>query len=254
MGALTKVPNSFPHKTCPLQQQYSWGLRTNTAALSQHMGTWPRSAATASPTPLLCACILPCTSCTPTAPVATWAHTACSPDRWKQWGGSGSHRMVWVGKGPWRFHSLQWAEAPAAPPGAQSPIADLRCLKGQGTTPFMGTLCQCLTTLIRNSFFLISNLNLPSFSLKPFQDGPWEGGCHLPGDRVGSSCPGQNFSTSSSCAHFGVNAMWGHHLLTRSCPCGASPAHRHHCPQILCAKSHHAGRKQRGILFITPCF
>ena len=32
----------------------------------------------------------------------------------------------------------------------------------------LGNLCQCLTTLIVENFFLVSNINLPSFHLKPF--------------------------------------------------------------------------------------
>ena len=35
-------------------------------------------------------------------------------------------------------------------------------------TPSLGNLLQCLTTLIIKNLFLISNLNLPSFSWKPF--------------------------------------------------------------------------------------
>jgi len=35
-------------------------------------------------------------------------------------------------------------------------------------TASLGSLCQCLTTLMGKNFFLISHLNLPSFSLEPF--------------------------------------------------------------------------------------
>jgi len=35
-------------------------------------------------------------------------------------------------------------------------------------TASLGNLCQCLTTLMMKNFFLISHLNLPSFSLQPF--------------------------------------------------------------------------------------
>ncbi|KAK4831170.1 hypothetical protein QYF61_015640 [Mycteria americana] len=35
------------------------------------------------------------------------------------------------------------------------------------STASLGNLFQCLATLIVKNFFLISNLNLPSFSLKP---------------------------------------------------------------------------------------
>jgi len=31
----------------------------------------------------------------------------------------------------------------------------------------LGSLCQCFTTLIVKNYFLVSSLNLPSFSLKP---------------------------------------------------------------------------------------
>ena len=34
-------------------------------------------------------------------------------------------------------------------------------------TASLGNLCQCLTTLMVKNFFLISNVNLPSFTLKP---------------------------------------------------------------------------------------
>ena len=36
------------------------------------------------------------------------------------------------------------------------------------STASLGSLCQCLTALWVKNFFLTSNLNLPSFSLKPF--------------------------------------------------------------------------------------
>ena len=53
--------------------------------------------------------------------------------------------------------------------GAQNQVQpDLECLQGQGTTTFLGKLCQCLITLIVKVFFLTFSLNLPSFSLKPF--------------------------------------------------------------------------------------
>jgi len=35
-------------------------------------------------------------------------------------------------------------------------------------TASLGNLCQCFTTLTVKNFFLISNLNLPSFILQPF--------------------------------------------------------------------------------------
>jgi len=40
--------------------------------------------------------------------------------------------------------------------------------KGWDTTTSLGNPFQYLTTFIVKSYFLISNLNLPSFSLKPF--------------------------------------------------------------------------------------
>ena len=39
--------------------------------------------------------------------------------------------------------------------------------KNRAFTTFLGNMCQCLTTLVKK-FYLISNLNLPSFSLRPF--------------------------------------------------------------------------------------
>ena len=46
---------------------------------------------------------------------------------------------------------------------AQSPVQpDFKCLHG------WGNLCQCLTTLIVKNFYLISKLNLLSFTLKSF--------------------------------------------------------------------------------------
>ncbi|KAK4829612.1 hypothetical protein QYF61_005739 [Mycteria americana] len=43
----------------------------------------------------------------------------------------------------------------------------LNTSKDGASTTSLGNLFQCLTTLIGKNFFLISNLNLPSFSLKP---------------------------------------------------------------------------------------
>ena len=52
---------------------------------------------------------------------------------------------------------------------AQSPIQpDTECLQGWVHPPPLGNLFQCLTILIIKDIFLISNLNLPSFSLKAF--------------------------------------------------------------------------------------
>ena len=44
---------------------------------------------------------------------------------------------------------------------------DRGCLQGQGSTTSLRNLFQHLTTMTVKTFFLISNLNLPSFSLKP---------------------------------------------------------------------------------------
>jgi len=51
---------------------------------------------------------------------------------------------------------------------AQSPVQPaLNTAREGAATASLGNLCQGLTTLIVKNFFLISNLNLPSFSLKP---------------------------------------------------------------------------------------
>ena len=44
----------------------------------------------------------------------------------------------------------------------------LGVFKGGAPTTSLGNLCQCLTSLIVKNFFPMSNLNLPSFSVKPF--------------------------------------------------------------------------------------
>jgi len=78
--------------------------------------------------------------------------------------------LSWKGplKATWS-NSLHSTGTPTAPSGAQSPIeTDLGCVQEQGITTSPGNLCQCLTTFITKSFYLISNLNLPSFSLKMF--------------------------------------------------------------------------------------
>ena len=83
-----------------------------------------------------------------------------------------SHRMVWVkrdlnddlvlltGHGQWCFPLDQVARGPI-------PL-DLEHPQGWDVVSFSRQQCQCLTTLIVKNFLLISNLNLPSFSLKPF--------------------------------------------------------------------------------------
>jgi len=52
---------------------------------------------------------------------------------------------------------------------AQRPIQPgLECLQGWGIHSLLGQPVQCVTTLWEKSFLLISNLNLPSLSFKPF--------------------------------------------------------------------------------------
>jgi len=52
---------------------------------------------------------------------------------------------------------------------AQSHIQPgLECLQGWGIQNLLGQPVQCVTTLWVKNFFLISNLNLPCLSLKPF--------------------------------------------------------------------------------------
>ena len=56
---------------------------------------------------------------------------------------------------------------------------NLGCLQGQAPTTSLGNRHQCLTTLIIKNFFLISNLHLLSFSLKPFPLGSITTDCPL---------------------------------------------------------------------------
>ena len=52
---------------------------------------------------------------------------------------------------------------------AQSSIqSGLEHFQGRASAASLGNLCQCFTTLMVKNFLLISNLNLPSFSLQPF--------------------------------------------------------------------------------------
>ena len=83
-----------------------------------------------------------------------------------------SHRMAWVEKDhnahpvptPCYVHSHQ----PAAQ-AAQSHIQPgLECLQGWGIHSLLGQPVQCVTTLWVKNCLLISNLNLPCLSLKPF--------------------------------------------------------------------------------------
>ena len=50
--------------------------------------------------------------------------------------------------------------------------ACLEPCQGGGSHSFSDNLCQCLTTLMVKNIFLISNLNLPSFSLQLFPPCP----------------------------------------------------------------------------------
>jgi len=58
------------------------------------------------------------------------------------------------------FHQTRLLRAP-------SNLALSTAREGAATAS-LGSLGQCLTTLMVKNFFLISNLNLPSFSLEPF--------------------------------------------------------------------------------------
>ena len=52
---------------------------------------------------------------------------------------------------------------------AQSHIQPgLECLQGWGIHNLLGNLFQCVTSLCVKNFLLISNLNLPCLSLRPF--------------------------------------------------------------------------------------
>jgi len=57
------------------------------------------------------------------------------------------------------FHQTRLLKAPSS-------LASNTAREGAATAS-LGSLCQRLTTLTVKNFFLISNLNLPSFSLKP---------------------------------------------------------------------------------------
>jgi len=102
---------------------------------------------------------------------------AVQPGDWDFWFPIGfiteswNHRMVWVGKdlkdhlvptalatGRDTFHQTRLLKAPAYPA--------LNTTREGAATASLGKLCQGLTTLRVKKFFLLSNLNLPSFSLK----------------------------------------------------------------------------------------
>ena len=82
------------------------------------------------------------------------------------------HRMVWVGRDR-KLHSVpnpnhrQSCYPSAQLPRALSNLA-LSMSRDGAPTASLDSLCQCLTTLRVKKFLLISTLNLPSFSLKPF--------------------------------------------------------------------------------------
>ena len=82
------------------------------------------------------------------------------------------HRMAWVEKD----HNAHPVPTPCyvqgrqpADQAAQSHMQPgLECLQGWGIHSLLGQPVQCVTTLWVKNFFLISNLNLPCLSLKPF--------------------------------------------------------------------------------------
>jgi len=57
------------------------------------------------------------------------------------------------------FHQTRLLRAPS--------YLALNTAREGASTASLGNLCQCLTTLRVKNLFLVSNLNLPSFSLKP---------------------------------------------------------------------------------------
>ena len=85
---------------------------------------------------------------------------------------SWNHRMAWVEKD----HNDHLVSTPCyvqghqpADQAAQSHIQPgLECLQGWGIHSLLGQPVQCVTTLWVKNFLLISNLNLPCLSLKPF--------------------------------------------------------------------------------------
>jgi len=81
--------------------------------------------------------------------------------------------MVWVGR-DLEDHlvptPLPWAGTPSTRPGCYPVPSNLalNTAREGAATASLGSLFQCFTTLTVKNFFLISNLNLPSFSLQPF--------------------------------------------------------------------------------------
>jgi len=82
------------------------------------------------------------------------------------------HRMAWVEKG----HNDHPVPTPCYVQGlhppdqaAQSHVQPgLECLQGWGIHSLLGQPVQCVTTLCVKNCLLISNLNLPCLSLRPF--------------------------------------------------------------------------------------
>jgi len=78
--------------------------------------------------------------------------------------------MAWVAKD----HNAHPVPTPCYGPqpaaqAAQTPLKPgLECLQGWGIHSLLGQPVQCVTTLWVKNFLLISNLNLPCLSLKPF--------------------------------------------------------------------------------------
>jgi len=63
---------------------------------------------------------------------------------------------------------LQWTGTPTWDQVLRAPSSLILSVSRDGaSTTNLGNLCQCLTTCIIKNYFLISSLNLPSFSLKP---------------------------------------------------------------------------------------
>jgi len=83
-----------------------------------------------------------------------------------------NHRMVWVGRDftdhlvptplPWAVTPSNYSRLLKAPSNQA-----LNTSRDRASIASLANLFQCLITLIINNLFLISNLNLLSFSLKP---------------------------------------------------------------------------------------
>jgi len=117
--------------------------------------------------------MLPILLCWPTTPEA---------DRWWWYGSRGwtsqNHRVIesynpYIWKGPLRIMQSNSSamkrnmHSEIRLSGARSSLTLKVSGSGLSTTS-LGNPFQCLTTLTVKDFFLISNLNLPSISLKPF--------------------------------------------------------------------------------------